>query len=242
MNFFARCKNAGAQFFDNRWKSPKFVLESEFLTAMESPQPYVPEPAISRLPWYLACVSNLRAQGVEYVSSTAISHQLNVDASQIAKDLSYLNIKGKTRIGYEVRELEQGLLDFLGFHREHNAVMMGVGSLGAALMADSGLSHYGLHIVAGFDVNPELVGTSRGGKPIYHISELPERLKELEAEIAVMAVPVESAAEVADLCVRSGIKALWNFTPFHIKTSPGVVIQNTSIYAHLAVMYNRMPK
>lgn len=212
------------------------------LREMETTEPYVPEPAIRRLPWYLACVSNLSAQGVEYVSSTTISKQLNVDASQIAKDLSYLNIKGKTRIGYEVRELEQGLLDFLGFHREHNAVMMGVGSLGAALMADSGLSRYGLNIVAGFDVNPDIIGTSPCGKPIYHISELADRLGELNAEIAVIAVPVESAAEVADTCVKAGIKALWNFTPFHIKTSPGIAIQNTSIYAHLAVMYNRMPK
>ena len=44
--------------------------------------------------------------------------------------------------------------------------MMGVGSLGAALMADSGLSRYGLNIVAGFDVNPDVVGTRLGGKPI----------------------------------------------------------------------------
>ncbi|MCM1077071.1 MAG: redox-sensing transcriptional repressor Rex [Bacteroides sp.] len=209
---------------------------------METTQPYVPEPAIRRLPWYLACVSRLRAEGVEYVSSTAISKQLNVDASQIAKDLSYLNIKGKTRIGYEVRELEQGLLDFLGFHRGHNAVMMGVGSLGAALMADTGLSRYGLNIVAGFDVNPAVVGSVSAGKPVYHISEIGHRLKELDAEIAVIAVPVESAAEVAQMCVDAGIKALWNFTPFHIKTTPAVAIQNTSIYAHLAVMYNRMPK
>ncbi len=207
---------------------------------MESNTPYVPEPAIRRLPWYLACVSRLRAQGVEYVSSTAISKQLNVDASQIAKDLSYLNIKGKTRIGYEVKELERGLLDFLGFHQVHNAVMMGVGSLGAALIADSGLSRYGLNIVAGFDVNPELIGTEIGGKPIYDLAELPWRRKQLNAEIAVIAVPVENAAEVAELCVISGIKALWNFTPFHIKTSPDITIQNTSIYAHLAVMYNRM--
>lgn len=209
---------------------------------MGTMQPYVPEPAIRRLPWYLACVSRLRAQGVEYVSSTAISHELNVDASQIAKDLSYLNIKGKTRIGYEVRELEHGLLDFLGFHRSHNAVMMGVGSLGAALMSDSGLSRYGLNVVAGFDVNPDLVGTVRDGKPIYPLEELARRVRELNAEIAVIAVPVESAAEVAELCVGAGIKALWNFTPVRIRAYAGVAIENTSLYAHLAVMYNRMSK
>lgn len=208
---------------------------------MESPKhPYVPEPAIRRLPWYLASVQRLRAQGVEHVSSTAISKMLNVDASQIAKDLSYLNIKGKPRIGYEVAELERGLNDFLGFLQCHRAVMMGVGSLGRALITDSGLSRYGLKIVAGFDVNPEVIGTEIGGTPIFDIAELKARRAELEAEIAVIAVPVENAAEVADLCVESGIKALWNFTPFHIKTSPEITIENTSIYAHLALMYNRM--
>ena len=208
---------------------------------MHSPQrPYVPEPALRRLPWYLASVQRLRSQGVEYVSSTAISKLLNVDASQIAKDLSYLNIKGKTRIGYEVAELERGLNDFLGFHERHLAVMMGVGSLGRALITDSGLSRYGLEIVAGFDVNPDVVGTEIGGTPVYDISELKERRAQLGADIAIIAVPVENAAEVADQCVAAGIKALWNFTPFHIKTTPDITIQNTSIYAHLAVMYNRL--
>lgn len=203
-------------------------------------QPYVPEPAIGRLPWYLACISEMRAEGVEYVSSTAISHQLNVDASQIAKDLSYLNIKGKTRIGYDVRQLEEGLSDFLGFHRRHNAVMMGVGSLGRALITDSGLQRYGLNIVAGFDVDPSKIGTSIEGTPVYNLSELPALRPELKAEIAIIAVPSSKAAEVARICTDAGIKALWNFTPFHIKAADDVTIQNTSIYAHLAVMYNRM--
>lgn len=201
---------------------------------------FVPEPAICRLPLYLACVSRLRAEGVDHVSSTAISKQLNVDASQIAKDLSYLNIKGKTRIGYEVEELERGLIDFLGFRRSHRAVMMGVGSLGAALMSDSGLERYGLNIVAGFDVNPALTGTVIEGRPVYPLEQLSEQMRNLRADIAIIAVPVEAAAEVAALCVEAGAKALWNFTPFHITAIPGVTIQNTSIYAHLAVMYNRM--
>lgn len=205
-----------------------------------TPLPYVPEPAIRRLPWYLACVQRLRALGVEYVSSTAISQQLNVDASQIAKDLSYLNIKGKTRIGYEVAQLERGLNDFLGFRRCHNAVMIGVGSLGRALMSDSGLSRYGLDIVAGFDVDEAVTGTVVEGKPVYHVNELKSRREQFDAEIAVIAVPAEHAGDVADACVESGIKALWNFTPFHIRTRPGITIENTSIYAHLAVMYNRM--
>lgn len=198
------------------------------------------EPTLHRLPWYLAYVSLLRSRDVEYVSSTAISKEINVDPSQIAKDLSVLGIKGKTRIGYEVVSLEKALRNFLGFNRKHNAVMIGVGSLGGALIADTGLERFGLNIVAGFDVNPDIVGSSIKNVPIFHIDELARRAVAYNAEIAIVAVPVEQAQAVADLAVASGIRALWNFTPFRISTSPSTVIQNTSIYAHLAVMYNRL--
>ena len=200
----------------------------------------LPEPTLRRLPWYLAYINLLNAKNIEYVSSTQISKDINVDASQIAKDLSFLNIKGKTRIGYEVKSLAKELEDFLGFKRVHNTFMMGVGSLGAALIQDSGLSQYGLRIVAGFDVNPLRIGTSICGVPIFHVSELKMRQQELNAEIGVLAVPVENAQEATDVMINGGIKAIWNFTPFRTKAPENIVIQNTSIYAHLAVMYNRM--
>ncbi len=201
---------------------------------------FLPEPTLRRLPWYLAYVSSLHSRSVDFVSSTQIAKAISVDSSQIAKDLSFLNVKGKTRIGYEVESLKNELEYFLGFSEKHNAVMVGVGSLGAALICDSGLSRYGLNIVAGFDVNPDIVGTEIGGVPIYHISELDQRRPDLDAEIGVVAVPIDSAQEVADQLVASGIKALWNFTPFRIRVAGDIVIQNTSIYSHLAVMYNRL--
>ena len=75
----------------------------------------LPEPTLRRLPWYLSYVGMLENKGVGTVSSTQISKELNVDASQIAKDLSFLNIKGKTRIGYDVPTLRRSLVEFLGF-------------------------------------------------------------------------------------------------------------------------------
>lgn len=198
------------------------------------------EPTLRRLPWYLAYVSLLRSRNIEYVSSTSIAKDINVDASQIAKDLSVLGIKGKTRIGYEVCALESALREFLGFSCSHNAVMIGVGSLGSALIADTGLERFGLNIVAGFDINPDVVGTTIKNVPIFHIDELPSRVAAYRAGIAIVAVPVEVAQQTADRAVDAGVRALWNFTPFRILARPGIVIQNTSIYAHLAVMYNRL--
>jgi redox-sensing transcriptional repressor len=200
----------------------------------------LPEPTIRRLPWYLSYVRMLDNQNVSYVSSTQISKELNVQSSQIAKDLSFLNIRGKTRIGYEVKSLVTELEDFLGFDKQHNAVVIGTGSLGTALIQDHGLEHYGLNIVAGFDVRGDVIGQRLGDVPIYNINQLADWQREHRVSIAILTVPVEKAQEVADLAVSSGMTALWNFTPYRIKTPEGVAIANTSIYAHLAIIYNRM--
>lgn len=200
----------------------------------------LPAPTLSRLPGYLAYVSLLKEEGVEYVSSTQISKEINVDASMIAKDLSFLNIKGKTRIGYEVATLEHKLQEFLGFKRGHNAVMIGVGSLGGSLIQDSGLAKYGLRIVAGFDVRKELIGSNICGVPIYDMAEFGRLIRKLDAGIGIIAVPMDVAQKVCDEIVAAGIRALWNFTPMRIKAPSGIVVQDTSIYADLAVMYNRL--
>ena len=200
----------------------------------------LPEPTIRRLPWYLSYVRMLDNHHVEYVSSTQISKELNVQSSQIAKDLSFLNIRGKTRIGYEVHSLVEELEGFLGFNRQHDAVVIGTGSLGTALMQDRGLENYGLNIVAGFDVRSEVIGHRVGGLPVYDISELAAWQREHRVSIAILTVPVERAQETAALAIASGMTALWNFTPYRIKAPSHVVIANTSIYAHLAIIYNRM--
>ena len=200
----------------------------------------LPEPTLRRLPWYLAYVKMLENQHIDHVSSTQIAKEINVDASQIAKDLSFLNIKGKTRIGYEVRTLVKELTDFLGFKHKHSAFMIGVGSLGAALIQDVGLAQYGLNIVAGFDVDEQVISRSNCGVPIYHMSELAQRQRAYSVSIGILAVPVEHAQVAANIMIESGLKAIWNFTPFRIKAPSNIVIQNTSIYAHLALMYYRM--
>ena len=200
----------------------------------------LPEPTIRRLPWYLSYVRMLDNLHVDYVSSTQISKELNVQSSQIAKDLSFLNIKGKTRIGYEVKSLVAELEDFLGFSRQHDAVVIGTGSLGTALMQDHGLEHYGLNIVAGFDVRPEVIGQRLGGLPVCDIKDLPAWQQEHHVSIAILTVPVDQAQETADRVIASGMTAIWNFTPYRIKAPRDIVIANTSIYAHLAIIYNRM--
>ncbi|MGL5272199.1 MAG: redox-sensing transcriptional repressor Rex [Phocaeicola sp.] len=200
----------------------------------------VPEPTLRRLPWYLSNVKLMKERGETYVSSTQISKQINIDSSQIAKDLSYVNISGRTRVGYEIDALIEVLERFLGFTEIHKAFLFGVGSLGGALLRDSGLNHFGLEIVAAFDIKPNLVGTNINGIPIYHSDELEQKMKEYNVQIGVLTVPINIAQDTTDKMVAKGIKAVWNFTPFRIRVPENIVVQNTSLYAHLAVMFNRL--
>ena len=200
----------------------------------------VPEPTLRRLPWYLSNIKLMKEKGEQYVSSTQISKEINIDASQIAKDLSYVNISGRTRVGYNIDALIEVLESFLGFTNMHKAFLFGVGSLGAALLRDSGLHHFGLEIVAAFDVNPELVGKDLNGIPIFLSDDFEAKMKEYDVNIGVLTVPINIAQEITDKMVDGGIKAVWNFTPFRIRVPENIVVQNTSLYAHLAVMFNRL--
>lgn len=200
----------------------------------------VPEPTLRRLPWYLAFVKLLKQRGESFVSSTQIAKEISVDSSKVAKDLSFVNISGKTRVGYEIDTLVNVLEDFLGFTASHRAFLFGVGSLGAALLQDSGLSQYGLEIVAGFDVREELAGTRINGIPVFHMRDFISKQREYGVTIGIITVPVDKAQEVTENIIAGGIQALWNFTPFRIRVPEHVVVQNTSMYAHLAVMFNRL--
>ena len=200
----------------------------------------IPEPTLRRLPWYLSNIKLMKEQGGHFVSSTQLSKATGIDASQIAKDLSYIKVSGKPRVGYEATYIIQALEDFLGFTRQHEAFLFGVGNLGGALLNDNGLSQFGLKIAGAFDVRKEIIGTEINGIPIYDINRLPDVNTGARIKIGILTVPIYFAQNVTDWMVACGIKAVWNFTPFRIRVPENIVVQNTSLYAHLAVMFNRL--
>ena len=200
----------------------------------------VPEPALRRLPWYLSYIKLLKKKGQTHVSSTQIAKKINVSSTQIAKDLSYVKVSGKTRVGYEIEVLIDVLEQFLGFTSLHKAVVLGVGSLGGALLSDSGLEQFGLKIIAGFDVNDTIIGSRINDIPVYNIDDFSEHNKTIDTDIAILTVPPDNAQDVADFAIKNGVRAIWNFTPFRIRVPEHIVLQNTSLYAHLAVMFNRL--
>ena len=201
--------------------------------------PQVPEPTLRRMPCYLTYLKLARQNGLKLVSSTQIGRDMGVDPTQVTKDLSYTCIVGKTRVGYEVDPLIDELETFLRFNTMDCAYLFGAGSLGVALLLDHGLAQFGFSIVAAFDVNPDKVGLNIGGTTIYHTDDF-HRVRKPDVKIGVLTVPVEQAQKVADLMVANGIEAIWNFTSVRIIVPDSVFVQNTSLYAHLAVIFNRL--
>ena len=124
-----------------------------------------------------------------------------------------MDISGRTRVGYEVDLLIRVLEDFLGFTNLHKAYLFGVGSLGGALLRDSGLSHFGLQIVGAFDINPSLVGTTVEGIPIYHTDEFEARRAKDGVKIGVLTVPINIAQDITDKMVAEVFRQCGTLPP-----------------------------
>ncbi len=199
----------------------------------------IPEPALRRMPCYLAQLKIAQKEGLKFISSPRIANIMDIDPTQVTKDLSYTQITGKTRVGYEVIPLIEELEDFLGFTMLDEAFLFGAGSLGIALIRDYGLKQFGLNITSAFDVKPEVIGKEYDGVAVHHVEKIQELISP-DVKIGILTVPVEEAQKTAELMIAAGIKAIWNFTPIILTVPDDIVVQNTSLYAHLAVMFNRL--
>lgn len=200
----------------------------------------IPEPSLRRLPWYLSYAKVMYEQGKEQISSTQIAKGVDIDSALVAKDLSHIDLKGRTRVGYKTSRFIEVLEEFLGFTKCHKSFVVGVGNLGSALMNDKGLKQFGLEITAGFDVEQSLIGTQISGLEVYGMDTLKDFIKNNNITIAILTVPARYAQETTDALIECGVKAIWNFTTVRIKVPNNIVVQNTCLYAHLAVMFTRI--
>lgn len=187
---------------------------------------------LQRLPIYLNYLKTLNEEG--NISSTEIAKKLGLNDVQVRKDLSAVSSGGKPKVGYNIKGLILDLKEFLGYNAVNDAVMVGCGNLGKALMSYRGFSEYGLRIVAGFDVSEETIGGEIGGKPILSIDSLPEYCRENGIKIGVITTPAQAAQNACDLLIEGGIKAIWNFAPAHIEVEDGVLVQNENMASSLA--------
>lgn len=172
-------------------------------------------------------------KSVETISATAIAKQLGFGEVQVRKDLGAISATGKPRVGYMRNEL-MAQLEKLLENEDGNAVIVGAGRLGKALLDYGGFKNYGINILAAFDIKIENEEKSKGGKKLLPLSTLPEFCKKNNVKLGVIAVPSKSAQEVCNLLCENGIKAIWCFAACQLYKPADVIVQYENMALSLA--------
>ena len=193
--------------------------------------------ALKRLPVYMSYLKSLDPMETEYISSAAVAEALDMNDVQVRKDLAAVcKSSGIPKKGFIIKDLVNGISDFLGYGNGNDAILIGAGNLGMALMSYRGFDNYGINIVAAFDNRPEVVDN----KKIFDISRLSEMCRKLNVKIVIITVPDSAAQKVCDMLVESGILAIWNFAPTHIKAPEDILVQNENMASSLALLSNHL--
>ena len=191
---------------------------------------------LKRLPVYLSYLKSLSEDGPENISATTLAAALDMGEVQVRKDLAMVSDGGRPKVGYQRIGLIADIEQFLGYDNTNNAVLIGAGKLGRALMGYTGFSEYGLNIVAAFDAAITEPTTDDSGKPILPMRELKRLCDERKILIGIITVPREHAQEVCDELISYGIKAIWSFAPGHLDVPSGILVQYENMAASLAVL------
>ncbi len=199
----------------------------------------ISEKVINRLTLYHCILCDYINSDIEFISSKQMSTLLNIDDSQVRKDISVLNNSGKCRVGYIVKELKKSIETTLGFSKTKKAFIVGAGNLGMALAKYDNFTNYGLNIMALFDNDKKKIGGSVNNKLILDIEKLPKLAQKSGVDIVILTVPREFAQETANYLVKANIKYIWNFTPAVLAVPKEVQVWNENLMGNfLQFTYN----
>ncbi|HET7874042.1 MAG TPA: redox-sensing transcriptional repressor Rex [Methylomirabilota bacterium] len=195
--------------------------------------PRIPEMTVRRLSVYTRCLQQLEEDGIKTVSSQGLAERFSLNSAQVRKDLAYFGEFGVRGIGYYVSGLKAELQKILGLDREWQVALVGFGNLGSALFHYKGFARQGFRIAAVFDDDPAKWGKVVDGITIQPVRDLPREAKARNLQLAIVAVPAESAQAVTEKLIAAGIKAILNFAPGRIRAAKDVRLRNVDLSIEL---------
>ena len=190
---------------------------------------------LQRMPVYFNYLKGMPV-GTRFVSSGHIAEALGLGEVLVRKDLAFTTAVGRPRVGYVTEELIAAIEEVLCYNGKRNAVIVGYGALGKAILGYGGFGYYGIEIVAAFDSDSTKIVEIHSGKPVYDIADAPKEIPRLNAKLAIVCVPAQAAQKVTDLLIESGVKAILNFAPTTLKTPEGVEVRQIDVAANLAIL------
>ncbi len=200
----------------------------------------IPLPTIRRFPAYLRMLKDYQANGDTWVSATKLAVDLRLKPIQVRKDMACTGVEGKPKVGFELTELIHAIEHHLGWDNTSDAILVGAGHLGNALVGYKGFENYGLRIVAIFDEDPKKVGTKSYDIEIQAMDELEGVIESMGINIAVLTVPAIYAQEIAERLVAGGIKGIWNFAPKNLRLPEEIIVQRTDLATSFAELSSKL--
>jgi redox-sensing transcriptional repressor len=200
----------------------------------------VSEATLKRLPLYHRFLKELLQREQEAVSCTDIGEELNLDPTQVRKDLEAAGISGRPRTGYATAAVVDGIEVFLGWKKVSEAFLVGAGSMGSALLGYRKFEECGLKIVAAFDSDPAKIGRKIHGKHVLALDKLADLAQRMHVLIGIITVPAEQAQAVAELLVAGGVRAIWNFAPLRLRVPEHIIVHNEDLYCSLASLSQKL--
>lgn len=193
----------------------------------------IPKSAASRLSLYLREIARLGKEGKDNVSSIELGDLTGLTDAQVRKDLSYFGQFGTSGSGYEIPKLKKILRDLLGKDNVWQIVLVGVGNIGSALLRYPGFKSQGFILKEAFDIDPKKIGKHYGDIVIKDVKNIKDIEKDKSLKIAIIAVPAESAQNVADMLIKCGVRCILNFAPVVLRVNNGVTVRNIDLSSEL---------
>ncbi|MDR3233473.1 MAG: redox-sensing transcriptional repressor Rex [Planctomycetaceae bacterium] len=202
-----------------------------------------PSPSIRRLPIYLRFAKQMRDKGQTSLSCAQISLSLGGLAVQIRKDLAMTGLQGKPKIGYPINNMIESIEKFLGWDEPVNAILIGVGHVGEAILTYQVLYEFGLRITAAFSDNPDKIGKTIGYTPVFPSEKLDEEGSKANASICILATSGVLVQEATDLSLKiKSIRAIWNFAPVRPFLPPHIEYEEIRLGGSLALLTNKLKR
>ena len=196
---------------------------------------------IKRMPLYYNLIKELKEQGVTSASAPMIAMRLGLNEVLVRKDFAAVSKSGgRPKTGFDTAELLESVGSFLGYDNQNDAIIVGAGNLGMALLSYNGFEEYGLRIVAAFDADETKVGKTVFGKTVFPMSKLKDLCFRLNVKIGIICVPATTAQSVCDLLVESNIMAVWNFAPTNLSVPKHIAVQQENLAVSLSLISKRL--
>jgi len=194
----------------------------------------VPEATVERLSVYLRSIKRLDNERV--LPSQELAELVGTSDGQVRKDLAYFGEFGVPGQGYRVGTLKEEISRILGVDRAWSIALIGMGNLGAALLAYPGFKRQGFEIKVAFDNDLSKIGKVWQGVKIEDVEKIPQILFEQEIKMGIIATPAQAAQAVASKLIEGGVKAILNFAPVRIVVPDRVKLRNVDLSIELEAL------